>query len=207
MTLPRPTLLVITDRHMARKPLTYIVAEAIDAGCRWIMLREKDMAPRARLRLTRQLAALAVPAGAILSVNGDLAAAALTGAVHLPWGQSVPEARDALGPDVLIGVSCHSRAEAAKAAAAGADYVTLSPVFPTASKPGYGPPLGLDVLAGTVRQVPLPVVALGGVDRTNAACCLSAGAAGVAIMGAVMQARVPGAATRSLHAAMRRAGR
>jgi len=202
MRLPDPPLLVITDRRAARRPLAEVIAAAIRAGCRWIMLREKDMTARGRLHLTRRLAALATPAGATVSVNGDLAAARLTGAVHLPQGRAVAEARAALGPDALVGVSCHSRAEAADAGAAGADYVTLSPIFATMSKPGYGPALGPDELAHAARELPLPVIALGGVYPGNVAACLSAGAAGVAVMGAVMRAPDPGAATTGLIAVM-----
>lgn len=201
--LPDPPLQVITDRRAARRPLADIVAAAIGAGCRWVMLREKDMPPQGRLRLTRQLLALAAPAEATVSVNGDLVAASLSGAVHLPQGRSVAEARATLGPDALVGVSCHSQAEAADAAAGGADYVTLSPVFATASKPGYGPVLGLGALADAVRTLPVPVVALGGVGAANAGDCLSAGAAGVAVMGAVMRAPGPGAATADLLTALR----
>lgn len=152
--------------------------------------------------MTQQLFALAAPVGATVSVNDDLVAASLSGAVHLPQGESVAEARAAFGPDALVGVSCHSRAEAAAAGAAGADYVTLSPVFATASKPGYGPALGPDGLAHAARESPLPVIALGGVDPGNVADCLAAGAAGVAVMGAVMRALDPGAATTGLIAVM-----
>jgi thiamine-phosphate pyrophosphorylase len=70
-----------------------------------------------------------------------------------------------------------------RAAAEGCDYATLSPIFASASKPGYGPPLGVHALGGA----PLPVYALGGVDETNAAACIAGGAAGVAVMGAAMR--------------------
>ncbi len=87
-------------------------------------------------------------------------------------------------------------------AAAGADYVTLSPIFLTGSKPGYGPALGPAALARIARRVGLPVLALGGVGPENARACLSAGAAGVAVMGGVMRAADPGAAVRELLAAL-----
>ncbi|MER3469224.1 MAG: thiamine phosphate synthase, partial [Thermoflexus sp.] len=72
------------------------------------------------------------------------------------------EARRRLGPGRWIGVSVHSLAEAQRAAEAGADYITLSPIFPSISKPDYGPPLGLEVLRQVATAVPLPVIALGG---------------------------------------------
>jgi len=74
---------------------------------------------------------------------------------------------------------------------AGADYVTVSPVFVTASKPGYGPALGLDALGKAARLCPGPVVALGGIDAANLGACLAAGARGIAVMGEVMRAADP----------------
>jgi thiamine-phosphate pyrophosphorylase len=74
---------------------------------------------------------------------------------------------------------------------AGADYVTASPVFVTASKPGYGPPLGLDGLARIVAAARGPVIALGGITEGNAAECLAAGACGIAVMGEVMRSAEP----------------
>ncbi len=84
---------------------------------------------------------------------------------------------------------------------AGADYVTVSPVFPTASKPGYGPAIGLDGLAGRSRRRAAPVVALGGITPDNAALCRAAGAVGIAVMGEVMRADDPQATVaRLIHA-------
>jgi thiamine-phosphate pyrophosphorylase len=81
---------------------------------------------------------------------------------------------------------------------AGADYVTVSPVFLTASKPGYGPALGLDGLAHIVERVAGPVIALGGVTAANAASCRAAGAHGIAVMGEVMRAADPRAAVDAI---------
>ena len=101
----------------------------------------------------------------------------------------------------MIGVSAHIAAEAAALIAAGADYVTISPVFLTDSKPGYGPALGLDGLAAAVAAAKGPVVALAGITPANAASCLKAGAAGIAVMGEVMRAADPEATVRALMSA------
>jgi thiamine-phosphate pyrophosphorylase len=98
----------------------------------------------------------------------------------------------------LIGVSAHTSAEAATLIAAGADYVTISPIFLTDSKPGYGPALGLAGLAATVAAAKGPVVALAGIHPGNARSCLDAGAAGVAVMGEVMRATDIDATVRAL---------
>lgn len=134
-----------------------------------------------------------------MTVHGDVVAALETGAdgVHLSDLADLQLVRDTLPPESLIGISCHSPAEMRAAAAAGADYATLSPIFPTPSKPGYGPALGVAPLA-QLRDVAMPVVALGGVTAENAWSCLAAGAAAVAIMGPLMSAREPVAFTRRL---------
>ena len=84
----------------------------------------------------------------------------------------------------------------------GADYVTISPVFITASKPGYGPAIGLGGLAEIVARVPGPVIALGGINVATAPLCLSAGARGVAVMGEVMRAANPQAQVEAMLAAI-----
>jgi thiamine-phosphate pyrophosphorylase len=204
VSLPKPPLLIISDRSRARAPITEVAAAAFGAGGRWLMLREKDLDAGARLALLRELVALGAAFGAAITVNGDLAAAGAAGAagVHLPAGGELAAARAALGPGALIGVSTHDATEAEAAAEAGADYVTLSPVFESASKPGYGPALGLAALRAAAARSPVPVLALGGIGAANAGSCLGAGAAGVAVMGAVMGAADPGAAVAALLAAM-----
>src|SRR5207237_8029096 len=120
---------------------------------------------------------------------------------HLPGGGGAAMARRRL-PQGLIGVSAHSGAEAAAQLRAGADYVTLSPIFLTDSKPGYGPALGLDALAAAARMAPGPIIALAGFGPDNAAQCLSAGAHGIAVMGEIMRATDPEATVQRLLAAM-----
>ncbi|MGH7062044.1 MAG: thiamine phosphate synthase, partial [Stellaceae bacterium] len=162
--LPAPPLLVISDRAQARRPIEEIAAAVLDGGCRWFSLREKDLPADARCRLLAALVALGHRYGAVVTVHDDVEAAIAAGAdgVHLPGGASVGPVRARL-PAALIGASAHSPTEAAAALRAGADYVTLSPVFPSASKPGYGPALGLDGLAELVAEAPGAAVALGGV--------------------------------------------
>lgn len=202
--IPAPPLLLITDRQSATRDIVDLVALAVAAGCRWVMVREKDLPTEALAALTWRVVAVSRDMGATVVVNGDIAAAKAAGAagVHLQGGADIAAARRALAPDALIGVSAHSPAEALAAEAAGADYVTLSPIFLTASKPGYGPALGLDGLRAATAALALPVIALAGIDEANAAGCIAAGAAGVAIMGRVMRAADPAAAIRGLLAVL-----
>ena len=203
MRLPDPPLLVISDRSQARLPLSGVAAAAFAGGCRWFSLREKDLPAAERRALLAELVALGRPYGATVTAHDDLDAVAATGAggVHLPSGGDPALARARL-PHGLIGASAHAAAEAAALLAGGADYVTVSPVFLTESKPGYGPALGLDGLAMAVRAAHGPVIALAGITPAKAASCLAAGAAGVAVMGEIMRAADPEATVRSLVGAL-----
>lgn len=189
MSLPVPPVLVITDRRQATQPLEGVATALFAGGCRWLSLREKDLPASERRALLQRLVALGQTCGAIVTVHDDLDSAIALGlGLHLPAQGSIAEARRVLGARALIGISAHDAEEVAKAADSGADYATLSPIFLTRSKPGYGPALGLDALR---RRWPLPVLALGGIDSGNAAACLEAGASGLAIMGEAMRAASP----------------
>jgi thiamine-phosphate pyrophosphorylase len=185
-------LLVISDRHQAQWPLEDVAEAVFAGGCRWFSLREKDLPPGERLALLSKLIALGRRFGAVVTVHEDIEAAAAVGAdgVHLPsWGS--PAAARARLSGALIGVSAHSADEAVALLRAGADYVTVSPVFVTTSKPGYAPALGLKRLARIVAEAPGAVVALGGITPENVAQCVAAGARGIAVMGEVMRATDP----------------
>jgi thiamine-phosphate pyrophosphorylase len=114
--------------------------------------------------------------------------------VHLPASGDVRAARASLGPAAWVSASAHNLDEVLAAAAAGVDAVTLSPVFASASKPGYGPALGLEALVESARRNLVPIIALGGItDHSRLRVCLEAGASGVAVMGVIMRAAAPAA--------------
>ena len=197
-----PPLLVVTDRHGASRPLADTVRAAVAGGARFVWLRDRDLDRDARRALARDLVAelATVGGGLVIGADCDLAVEAGARGVHLRGGATaaaIAAARAALGPDGLIGVSAHGPAEASAAAEAGADYATLSPIFSSASKPGYGPALGLGALEA-IRGLPIPVFALGGVARAEAGDCLRAGAAGIAVMGGLMRAPDPEGEARGL---------
>jgi thiamine-phosphate pyrophosphorylase len=198
-TLPVPPLLVISDRSQARQPLIEVAEAAFTGGCRWFSLREKDLPVAERRDLLARLVALGRRFGATVTAHDDIDAVIATGAdgVHLPGGGDPTAARARL-PRGLIGVSAHSPTEAATLLKAGADYVTLSPIFVTESKPGYGPALGLEALRAATEATAGPVIALGGIDESNAAECIAAGGSGIAVMGEIMRSADPGAAVREL---------
>jgi thiamine-phosphate pyrophosphorylase len=199
-----PRLVVLTDRRASEargRTLVRTVGLAVDAGAPAVLLREKDLPPAERRDLAAALLAVVRPAGARLLVASDAGLAAAVGAdgVHLAAADPLPGVRDR---GWVVGRSCHTPAEVRAAAADALDHVTISPVASTASKPGYGPPIGADgVTAAVVAAGDLPVLALGGVTPTNARSWFAAGAYGVAVMGAVMAADDPGACVRTLLAA------
>jgi thiamine-phosphate pyrophosphorylase len=200
--LPSP-LLVITDRHQARHSIE-AVAEAVgQAGGRWLLLRDKDLDPPERRGLATRLAEIARHHGMHLSVSRDVDLAAECGAsVHLQSAATVGAARQRLGPGALVGVSAHGLSDVAAAARAGADYVTLSPIFLTSSKPGYGPALGTAAIRPAAK-LGISVVALGGVTAGVVGACFDAGARGVAVMGEIMRSDDPGRTIGGLLAACR----
>ena len=204
MRLPEPPLLVITDRRQAALPLAEIVAAALAGGCRWISLREKDLPRGEQVAWAEKLLLLAHRFGACFTIHGDIAAAACLDGVHLPEGGDARATRDRLGAEKLIGLSVHTPRQAA-ADTAALDYLVAGPVYESVSKPGYGPAVGSKGLGEFVRATPLPVIAIGGIDATNIAAVMQAGAAGVAVMGGVMRASDPAQTVRELLAALKQA--
>ncbi|MDG6102506.1 thiamine phosphate synthase [Dactylosporangium aurantiacum] len=158
-------LVLFTDRRQAHRPLDEVVNRAIDGGVRLVVLGERDLPAGRRADLADRLRVM------LDGVKGRLVLAEDTTAFH----------------------KCHGLDELVAADAAGVGFATLSPIYPTRSKPGYGPPLGLAALSRMTRVVPLlPVYALGGVDTPGRVRdCLDEGATGVAVMGAVMRAEDP----------------
>jgi thiamine-phosphate diphosphorylase len=183
-------LLLLTDRASCAGPLPDTVAAAVAFGARAVVLREKDLPAPARARLAEELREILDPVGGRLIMAGPVG----PDGVHLAARDPFPTPRPG-----LVGRSCHDAAELAAARDEGCDYVTLSPIFPTASKPGYGPALGTATLASMIRALVASssasrgdrsapaVYALGGVLPAQVAACLAAGARGVAVMGPVMR--------------------
>ena len=198
-------LYLITDRNAPPSgDLLGALAAALRGGVRFVQFREKDLPYAERLRLGREIASLSAEHGARLLVNGDPELADSLGAdgVHLGKGTVSVSAMRAGGYSGVIGYSAHTGEEAARAFAEGADFVTLSPVFPTKSKFSSGPLLGLDAFGRELIIAGGPVYALGGVGAENASMCLERGAHGVALIGAVLAADDPASAAREVRAAL-----
>ena len=156
---------------------------AIDWGIDFLQIREKDLTDRALYELTCRMVSLASRTGCRILVNGraDIAMAAGAHGVHLPSdGLQVSDIRPWLPEGFCIGVSVHSTQEINRAAAQGADYILLGHLFPTASKQGYGQPLGLEILRKACKKFSIPILGLGGIKPEFVESVLETGAAGVA---------------------------
>ncbi len=193
---------LITDRRQAPGgDIARAVAGALDGGIRAVQLREKDLSGGDLLRLAGRMRDLTARHGARLLVNDRVDVALAVGAdgVHL-GGASIPAsvARRLLGKEALIGCSTHGARELREAVARGADFVTFGPVYPTPSKAGYGPPVGVGALAEACRTAAVPVFALGGVKAENAGEVIGAGAFGIALISGIVAAADPREAAADL---------
>ncbi len=177
-------LCYITDRRALEPvPLLPRILEAVQAGVDFVQVREKDLPTPALVELVKGAVEGARGSNTHIVVNDrlDVALALDASGVHLGT-QSIPAAavRARAAKDFLVGVSCHSLAEALAAEEAGADYALLGPIFETPSKLAFGPPLGLEALQEVTQRVKIPVLALGGIKLDRVKACLEAGAAGIA---------------------------
>ena len=163
----------------------------------WIIVREKDLGAEEYRQLFVQGARIAHKGGKKCLAHGRIALGVMSelGAdgIHLPldvlreWRaasrrRSAPQA----GAVQLVGASAHSAAEIAEAAALGAAYATLSPIFATACKPG-AVPLGTAALAAACKESTIPIFALGGIGMDKLDACIEAGAAGCCMMSELMR--------------------
>jgi len=159
------------------------VRRAVRWGVDFVQIREKDLDDRDLFDLTARIVRTAAGTPCRVLVNGraDVALAAGAHGVHLPGNGIDPVLlRPMLPPGFLMGVSTHSIREVRRASAAGADYVLFGPVFPTASKARYGPPLGLARMRRACATAAVPVIALGGMRFDRLPQVLESGASGIA---------------------------
>jgi thiamine-phosphate pyrophosphorylase len=186
------------------------VEAAVAAGVDWVQIRERDLDGAALLALAEEIAAAARAGAAarggdvtlLINRRVDVALALPASGVHLGFDAAPPRAaRTLLGPGAILGAATHSADEALAAAQRDLDYVQLAPVFAPRSKTAGRAPLGLHALR-EASQAPLPVFAQGGIDASNAAAVVAAGAAGVAVTGAILGADDPGRAAAALRSAL-----
>jgi thiamine-phosphate diphosphorylase len=196
-------MLVTDRRRCGSKGLRACIEAAVRAGVDAVQLREKDLPARELYALALEVRALTSGRCAMI-VNERLDVALASGAdgVHLPEnGLPAAAARELCPPGFLVGCSVHSAEAAASAQAAGASYIELGTIFETASKPGLTP-AGLDLVRSATAGLKIPCIAIGGIDSGNAASVLEAGASGVAVVAAILQAADIDGAVRDLRHAL-----
>lgn len=197
-----PRLYLVTGPVPLLSVLQDVVAQALAGGATAVQLRDKTADRDSLERQTRALAVIARSHGAALLVNDDLVAAAMADGAHVGVSDAHPQqARVELGETALIGwsISTLSQFDDADALAA-IDYVAVSPVWATPSKPDTTAPLGLEGVRAVRARTPvgIPVIAIGGITAVNAAEVIAAGADGIAVMSAICSADHPYAAALEL---------
>jgi len=198
-------LVVILDADAASgRDLAGLAAAAVGGGATMLQLRAKGVGGREAAGLAARI--LAAAGSVPLVVNDRLDVALAVGAAGCHLGQTdlpIDAARKLVPPGFLLGGSAATSAEARRAADEGADYLGIGPIAATPSKADAAPPIGWDGFARVHAAVPrLPAVGIGGIDTALAAGARAAGAAGIAVISAVLGAADPVAATRALRAAI-----
>ena len=206
--IQRLRLILITNRNVSRLPLIKAVETALggntdtDRGVTAVQLRERDLGSSSLFYLAKELRELTSLHEAALIINDrvDIALAVGADGVHV-GSHSMPldTVRKLIGPPapgkLLVGFSAHNTKEALEAEEGGADYITLSPIFPTHSKDGA---IGPGAILRAKEQVRIPVIALGGINKDTAAEALENKADGLAVISAIIASHAPGIMARDL---------
>ncbi len=193
-------LYFITDRRLSKKPVKETVKGALEGGVKLVQYREKEFPAKKMVEEAKELKRLCTGHGALFLVNDRVDVALASGADGVHLGQEdmeLREARKILGENKVIGVTAHNAAEAREAEESGADYVSASPVFETATKEDAGRAGGIELLKEVKNAVSIPVTAIGGINEENLSLVLEAGVKKVSMISAVlMQEDVKGAVER-----------
>ncbi len=199
----QPSLLhlyAVTDRQWLHgRALESQVRQVLRGGATIIQIREKFLGDQDFLEEAKDILKTCLEFGAPLIINDNMdVAGALGVGLHVGQGDiGCREARRALGPDAILGVSCATVEEAVKAQEDGADYLGVGAVFPTSTKADASW-VDRETLQTICRTVSIPVVAIGGISLANAASLAGTGIAGVAVVSALFASQDPEDAARQL---------
>lgn len=189
------SLYLVTDRSLhLRRSLEYVVSEAAKGGVTMVQLREKDCSTLEFYQQAILLKECLRPYNIPLIINDRLDIALACDAEGLHIGQSdMPYviARKLLGKDKIIGLSVECLQDAIDANKLDVDYIGISPVFRTSTKTDTAPALGLSGIREIVKISKHPTVGIGGINQTNAADIIEAGAGGISVVSAIMSATDP----------------
>lgn len=191
--IPPFRLYVISDEENYPHSLLNYLPHILDFSPIGIQIREKNSSPLQQWKLLERVQEIIFPSLHYSYINDrtDLALSAQSFGVHLRENSLPLQAIPLIFRQSLsFGVSAHDLAGVLAAEQAGADFVTLSPIFSTTSKPNT-PPLGLEELANIASQTQISIFALGGITRAEVSSCLEAGAYGVAMISGIWSAPHP----------------
>ena len=186
-------LVTNSDKFESEDLFLDAVASALKGGVDILQLREKNMPANKIIELGKKVKLLCAEYGAIFIVNDrvDIAYVLDADGVHL--GQDdmdIESARKILGFNAIIGISTHAPAQAQKAAADGADYIGMGPVFTTPTKPGRQS-VGLEYVKWVSENIKIPAFAIGGIDLDNVQDVVNAGAKKIAVVRAIINSDNP----------------
>lgn len=179
---------MVTDAILSQKGILHDVREAVRAGCCIVQYREKDKTTRCMIEEATALQSICGDSVLFL-INDrvDVSLAVGSDGVHLGADDMPIEiARSLLGNERIIGLTVHNVDEAIIAERKGADYIGLSPIFETRTKRDAGKGCGVSMIMAVRNAVSLPIVVIGGINKTNAAACIEAGADAVCAISAVV---------------------
>jgi thiamine-phosphate pyrophosphorylase len=201
------SLYLVTDRALCGAlGVEEVVRRAVAGGVTVVQLRDPHAESGALIAQARALVALLRPTGIPLIVNDrvDVAVAAGAAGAHVGQQDMPPaDARALLGPERILGLSITAREQLRGSELQDIDYLGVGPIFATGTKPDAAPPIGSSGLAEIAAHSRWPIVAIGGLNESNAASAIRAGAHGVAVVSAICAAQDPELAARALAAAIR----
>lgn len=194
---------VITEAFCAGRTSLEVLDGVLAAGVMLVQLREKDLEGRALYELALEYRRRTATAGAVLIIDDrvDIALAANADGVHLGQADLPVAAARRIAPDLIVGASSHSPAEALAAQEAGAGYVNIGPIFSTATKP-QAVSLGVEAISRIAARLKIPWSTMGGINQGNIAQVVACGARHLAVISAVTAAPDITAAARALRAAI-----
>lgn len=201
-------LYFVTDAS-DRRDYAAFLAEVIEAGVGMVQLRDRALTDKELIAVARVFAQACRDNGALFIVNDRVDIALLSGAdgVHVGQDDAQPDdVRKITGADFIIGLSTHTPDQIDAANKTSADYIGVGPIFETPTKPGR-PAVGLDLVRYAARAAQKPFFAIGGIDSSNAASVVDAGAQSISVLRAISTAADPAAATRELVDALVRVAR
>lgn len=199
---------VTCERLSAGRSNFELLEAAIRGGARIIQLREKERTTGELYRMALRFREVTAAAGMLLIINDhvDVALVVEADGVHLGQEDLPLAAARKIAPELLIGISAHSREEALEAQAEGADYVNIGPIFPTRTKEGVSRFLGPEAIPGIAAALTIPFTVMGGIGGANIGLVLAQGARRVAVVTAVTGADDMAGAVAGLREKIRRAG-